>query len=57
MIVNVNHKSCDVGEYLDYEKCKCRKKLIGKLADECSEHIDENKMIYIDYGNMCGSCT
>ena len=31
--------------------------LTGKLADECSEHIDENKMIYIDYGNMCGSCT
>ena len=55
--MNVNHKSCDVGEYLDYEKCKCRKKLIGKLADECSEHIDENKMIYIDYENMCWSCT
>ena len=50
-------KSCDVGEYLDYEKCKCSKKLIGKLADKCSEHIDENKMIYIDYENMCWSCT
>ena len=21
-------KSCDVGEYLDYENCKCRKKII-----------------------------
>ena len=21
-------KSCDVGEYLDYENCKCRKRLI-----------------------------
>ena len=21
-------KSCDVGEYLDYENCKCRKKVI-----------------------------
>ena len=20
------HKSCDIGEYLDYENCKCRKK-------------------------------
>ena len=20
-------KACDVGEYLDYEKCKCRKKI------------------------------
>ena len=24
-------KSCDVGEYLDYESCKCRRKLIGKM--------------------------
>ena len=21
-------KSCDVGEYLDYENCKCRKKIV-----------------------------
>ena len=25
--------SCDVGEYLDYEKCKCRKKLVDKLVE------------------------
>ena len=30
-------KSCDVGEYLDYENCKCRKKLVEK----CTESIDE----------------
>ena len=25
-------KSCDVGEYLDYEYCNCRKKLIDKIV-------------------------
>ena len=44
-------KSCHVEEYLDYENCKCRKRLINKLVEECTENIDEkelhqNKMIY-----------
>ena len=39
-------KSCDIGEYLDYKNCKCRKKIIDKLIEECSENIDENKMLY-----------
>ena len=39
-------KSCDIGEYLDYKNCKCRKKVIDKLVEECSENIDENKMLY-----------
>ena len=34
-------KSCDVGEYLDYEHCKCRKRLVDKLVDECNENVDE----------------
>ena len=36
-------KSCDIGEYLDYETCKCRKKLVDKLVEECSENIVEIK--------------
>ena len=36
-------KSCDVGEYLDYENCNCSKKLVNKLAVECTENIDEVK--------------
>ena len=28
-------KSCDVGEYLDYENCRCRKKLADRLLEEC----------------------
>ena len=34
-------KSCDVGEYLDCENFKCRKKLVDKLTEECTENIDE----------------
>ena len=34
-------KSCDIGEYLDHENCKCRKKLVNKLVEECTEGIDE----------------
>ena len=30
-------KSCDIGDYLDYENRKCRKKLIDKLVEECTE--------------------
>ena len=45
-------KSCDAGEYLDYENCKCRKKLLDKLVEECSEYIDGNEIIYIDYRNV-----
>ena len=34
-------KSCDFGEYLDYENCKCRKRLVDELVEECNESIDE----------------
>ena len=37
---------CDIGEYLHYEICKCRKRLNDKLVEECSENFDENEMIY-----------
>ena len=36
-------KSCDVGEYL-YENCKCRKKLVDKLVEECTETVEEVKI-------------
>ena len=34
-----------VGEYLDYENCKYRKKLVDKLIDECTETIEEEKLV------------
>ena len=53
-------KLCDVGEYLDYKNCKCRKRLIDKLVEESSENTDGNKMIYNstlnDYRKICNSC-
>ena len=54
-------KSYHLGQYLDYESWKCRKQLIDKLIEECSEDINGNKMIYnvtlSDYGKLCNSCT
>ena len=50
-------KSCDVGQYLDYKDFKCRKKLVDKFVEECSENTDENEMIHDDYRNVCNSCT
>ena len=40
-------KSFDFGQHLDYENCKCRKRLADKLAEECSENIDEAKLTEI----------
>ena len=34
------HKSCDIGQYLDYENCKRRKKIVDKLVEEYSQNID-----------------
>ena len=49
-------KSCDVGEYLDYENCKCRKKLVDILVEECNGNIDEaelTKIALFEHGNKC----
>ena len=40
-------QSCDVGEYLYYVNCKCRKKLIDKLVEECTENIKGVKLAKI----------
>ena len=40
-------KSCDIGEYLDYKNCKCRKRIIDKLVAECSKNIYENETLDI----------
>ena len=54
-------KLCDVGEYLDYENCKCRNELVDQLAEECIGNIDGNEMIYNgtlnNYRNVCNSFT
>ena len=54
-------KLCNVGEYLGYENCKCRKKLVDKLVEECTANIDEVKitaMALFERDNECkSSCT
>ena len=63
-------KPCDVGEYLEYKRCKCRKRLVDNLVEQYNENIDEkelhptefdwNKMIYNstlnDYEKIYSSC-
>ena len=40
-------KSCNVGEYLDYSDCKCKKKLIDPLIEECTEQSTKLQKIKI----------
>ena len=50
--------SCDVGEYLDYKNCKCRKKLVDKQTEEYTENIDEVKIASENEDkNKCSSYT
>ena len=39
-------KSCDIGKGLEYKNCSCKKDLVSKLVEECSENFDGNEMIY-----------
>ena len=51
--------------YLDYKNCKCRKRIIDKLVEECSENIYENEtsdivplnaILLNVYKKVCNSC-
>ena len=37
-------KLCDIGQYLDYKNCVCRKGLLDKLVEECINVIDGDTM-------------
>ena len=55
-------KLCDVGAYLDYENCKCRKKLVDKLIEECTQTVEEVRLANITLAedenkDKCSSCT
>ena len=63
-------KSRDIGEYLNFKNCMCRKNIIDKLVEERSENIDGNEMLYNEtlnpiplnaiplnvYKKACSSC-
>ena len=51
-------KSCDIGQYLDYSNCKCRKKLVDKPIEECTKNVNEEKITEITQAkDECSSCT
>ena len=55
-------ESWDVGEYLDYSNCKCRKRLVDKLIEECTENIEETRLVEKtsaknENKHKCSSCT
>ena len=39
-------KLCDIGHYLDYKNCVCRKGLVDKLVEECINVIDGDTMYH-----------
>ena len=56
------YKSCDFSEYLDYKNCKCKKRLVDKLVEECTENIEETRLVEItsaknENKHKCSSCT
>ena len=55
-------KSCDVGEYLDYKNCRCKKKSVDKLVEQCTENVEEEKLTKItltedENEHKCSYCT
>ena len=42
-------KACNFSEYLDYENCKCRRKLVEPLIEECTETVEEVKLAKITF--------
>ena len=54
-------KSCDLGQYLDYKSCVCRKSLVFKLVEESINVTDGdtmyNETLTVASSNGCSSCT
>ena len=40
-----------IDEHLDYSNCKCRKQLVDPLVEECTENINETKLIKVTVEN------
>ena len=56
------HKAFDVGEYLDHKNCKCRKKWVAPLIEECTETVEEVKLAKITLAetenrSKCSKCS
>ena len=44
-------KTCSISEYLDHSNCKCRKKLVDPLVDECTQNIEDTKLVNVTVEN------
>ena len=49
-------RSCNISQNLDYSDCKCKKKLIYPLIEECTENDNETKIVNITVKNENSSC-
>ena len=49
-IVSVNVIKRVILVNIDYENCKCKKKLVDKLTDKCTETVEEVKLAKITLG-------
>ena len=47
-------KLCDIGQYLDYKNCVCRKSVINRMVEECISVVDgdaiynETSLVHVD---------
>ena len=53
---------CDIDEYLEFEDCKCKRRLVDKLVEGCTENVEEVKLAKITSAKnenvcKCSSCT
>ena len=48
-------KLCDIGKYLDYKNCVCRKSLVDKLVEALITMYNET--LSVTSSNGCSSCT
>ena len=47
-------KYCDVGQYLDYKNCVCRKRMLSDLVEQCVSIVDES--IMYESGSELADC-
>ena len=51
----MQYKSCNFSEYLNYKNYKCRKRLVNKLIDKCTETIAQVRIVS-ESKIKCNSC-
>ena len=49
-------ESCNINKYLDYSDCKCKKKLIDPLVEECTKNINETSLVKKTLGKTEDRC-